>query len=330
MVRAGRSVFLYGCWFVVAGWLYGCSALPTSTRTSQTDQSPQPAGPAISVPPAAIGSLSIAEEKPSASIPEEIPTLVEENNIFFPLRSTIVDDLGKEKLRQHANRLKLNLKETVTLVGYTDDLGSRNYNLAITEERLNAVGDGYGAPQLGGRVADVDLLRRIVLKRCIYGVDYNEMAVELARLGLWLHSLVPGLPLSYLGANLQYGNSLVGVGGIVPGLGLFAIMREEEAARRAGEVASINDLELGDIARGREIQAELEAATAGLHDFYDTLTAGPLVEEDFRALEIEADQIIEGDLSIGTAAALGRARTAARAQAALHWRLSFPAILCSA
>lgn len=197
--------------------------------------------------------------------------------------------------------------------------------LERARERLNAVGDGYGAPQLGDRVADVDLLRRIALKRCIYGVDYNEMAVELARLGLWLHSLVPGLPLSYLGANLQHGNSLVGVGGIVPGLGLFAIMREEEAARRAGEVASINDLELGDIARGQEIQAELEGATVGLRDFYDVLTAGPLLDEDFRALEIEADQIIEGVLSIGTAAALQRARAAARSQAALHWRLAFPA-----
>jgi hypothetical protein len=41
---------------------------------------------------------------------------------------------------------------------------------------------------------------------------------------------------------------------------------------------------------------------------------------------MEADQIIEGDLSIRTAAALGRARDAARAQAALHWRLAFPAV----
>jgi hypothetical protein len=134
------------------------------------------------------------------------------------------------------------------------------------------------------------------------------------------------LPLSYLGANLQYGNSLVGVGGIAPGLGLFAVVREEEAARRAGEVSSINDLELGDIARGREIKTELEAATAGLRDFYDILTAGPLLNEDFRALEIEADQIIEGEVSVQTAAALVRARVAAQAQTGLHWRLAFPAV----
>lgn len=198
--------------------------------------------------------------------------------------------------------------------------------LERARDRLNVVGQGHGAPQLGDRVADVDLLRRTVLKRCVYGVDLNEMAVELARLGLWLHSLVPGLPLSYLGANLQHGNSLVGVGGTVPGIGLFALMREEDAARRAGEVSSINDLELGDIARGREIQAQLEAATAGLHDFYDILTAGPLADEDFRPLEVEADRIIQGDISLATASALGRARSGARAQSALHWRLAFPAV----
>ena len=82
---------------------------------------------------------SIPEPTPIVANEEEIQIIAEENNIFFPLRSTTVDDLGKEKLRQHAARLKLNPKELVTLVGYTDDLGSRNYNLAITEERLSTV-----------------------------------------------------------------------------------------------------------------------------------------------------------------------------------------------
>ena len=65
--------------------------------------------------------------------------VAEENNIFFALRSATVDDAGKEKLRQHADRLKSNRKERVLLVGHSDDQGSRNYNLAITEERLMAV-----------------------------------------------------------------------------------------------------------------------------------------------------------------------------------------------
>lgn len=193
-------------------------------------------------------------------------------------------------------------------------------------ERLNVVGETYGSPQLGDRVADVDLLRRVVLKRCIYGVDFNPMAVELARLGLWLHSLVPGLPLSYLGANLQHGNSLVGVGADVPAIGLFSLQFEEAAAAKAAEVASINDLELGDIARGQELQQELDEATAGLHDYYDVVTAGPLLDRNFAAVELHAETIIERRTDDRIAPNLRAARDAARAQAALHWRLAFPTV----
>ena len=63
------------------------------------------------------------------------------------------------------------------------------------------------------QIRDVDLLKRVVLKRSIYGVDLNPMAVELAKLALWLDAFVPGLPLSYLDHNLRRGNSLVGVVG---------------------------------------------------------------------------------------------------------------------
>ena len=56
------------------------------------------------------------------------------------------------------------------------------------------------------------LLRRQVARSCIYGVDLNRVAVELARLSIWVHTFVPGLPLSFLDHNLIEGNSLTGVG----------------------------------------------------------------------------------------------------------------------
>ena len=56
------------------------------------------------------------------------------------------------------------------------------------------------------------LLRRRVVGSCLYGVDRNALAVQLARVSLWIHSFVPGLPLSYLDRNLVCGDSLVGVG----------------------------------------------------------------------------------------------------------------------
>jgi hypothetical protein len=54
------------------------------------------------------------------------------------------------------------------------------------------------------------LLQRVVMKRCIYGVDLNPMAVELAKVSLWLHSFTIGAPLSFLDHHLRCGNSLIG------------------------------------------------------------------------------------------------------------------------
>jgi hypothetical protein len=61
-------------------------------------------------------------------------------------------------------------------------------------------------------IEDTQLLRRLIARRCIYGVDINPVAVDLARLSIWIHTFVPGLPLSLLDHNLVVGNSLVGIG----------------------------------------------------------------------------------------------------------------------
>ena len=57
---------------------------------------------------------------------------------------------------------------------------------------------------------DRHLVRRIILKRVVYGVDLNPMAVELAKLSPWLHSFTVGAPMSFLDDHLRCGNSLFG------------------------------------------------------------------------------------------------------------------------
>ncbi len=52
---------------------------------------------------------------------------------------------------------------------------------------------------------------RDVVVRCIYGVDLNPMAVELCRVALWIETLEPGKPLSFLDHHIRVGNSLLGV-----------------------------------------------------------------------------------------------------------------------
>ncbi|MDQ0407798.1 MULTISPECIES: Eco57I restriction-modification methylase domain-containing protein [unclassified Streptomyces] len=49
-----------------------------------------------------------------------------------------------------------------------------------------------------------------VVARCIYGVDLNPMAVELAKVSLWLEALEPGKPLGFLDAHVKHGNGLIG------------------------------------------------------------------------------------------------------------------------
>lgn len=49
-----------------------------------------------------------------------------------------------------------------------------------------------------------------VVSRCIYGVDLNPLAAELAKVSLWLETMDPGKPLAYLDAQIKVGNSLIG------------------------------------------------------------------------------------------------------------------------
>lgn len=54
------------------------------------------------------------------------------------------------------------------------------------------------------------LLKRWVVERCVYGVDLNPLAVELAKLALWIETLDPTLPFSFLDHKIKCGNALVG------------------------------------------------------------------------------------------------------------------------
>lgn len=57
---------------------------------------------------------------------------------------------------------------------------------------------------------DIHWARREVVRNCIYGVDLNPMAVELAKLSLWLNTVASNKPLSFLDHHLRCGNSLIG------------------------------------------------------------------------------------------------------------------------
>lgn len=60
-------------------------------------------------------------------------------------------------------------------------------------------------------LTDNVILKRMVMKRCVYGVDVNPLAVELAKVSLWLDSFTIGTPLTFLDHHIRCGDSLIGL-----------------------------------------------------------------------------------------------------------------------
>jgi hypothetical protein len=81
------------------------------------------------------------------------------------------------------------------------------YLAAAAERALSDDGEWMADTNNGARTAE---LRRLVAQRCLYGVDLNPMAVQLARLSLWLTTLARDRPLTFLDHHLAAGDSLLG------------------------------------------------------------------------------------------------------------------------
>jgi hypothetical protein len=125
---------------------------------------------------------------------------------------------------------------------------------------------------------DINLLKRHVLKRCIYGVDLNPMAVELAKVSLWLDAFTLGAPLSFLDHHLRVGNSLVGA--TFPELrdatsGLFSIKYEElkRAIQHVLFVSKMADATAAEASRSAAEYADARRLLSGYRVVFDCLTA---------------------------------------------------------
>ena len=214
-------------------------------------------------------------------------------------------------------------------------------------------------------LTDQAIIRRMVLKRCIYGVDKNPLTVELAKVSLWLHSFTVGAPLSFLDHHLRCGDSLIGmrVQGSIEELrrlsGLFASSAIQHAENATAGMQLIEEMSDADVAEVRESAAlfrEVEATTAtmrGLLDFLcglRWLTAGmkrkerteyesPLVDfleqhsqDAYRLLSLgpgSVDAVSPGSEETSASefeALWSAARAVADRERFLHWEVAFPGV----
>jgi len=186
-------------------------------------------------------------------------------------------------------------------------------------------------------VEDGQLLRRLVLKHCLYGVDLSEMAVEIGRISLWLASFVPGLALTYLGHNLQQGDSLIGVASLEAVRATNPLFLQPQApvpqalhraAELAKELAELQDRTPGEVDGSRLLVGQLEQVQEGAHRVFDCWTAKPFGVDGARELVAAgvAENVISGSMDKQTAQLAADAQSAAKDLKFFHWPLAFPEI----
>ncbi len=118
------------------------------------------------------------------------------------------------------------------------------------------------------------LIRRIILKRVIHGVDSNPMAVELAKVSLWLHTFTVGAPLSFLDHHVRCGNSLFGewvdtVRGELAATGFSLLInsyvqKAMEAAKDMRRIEDLPDIDIGEVKESVEAFDQVQGGVGPL------------------------------------------------------------------
>ena len=214
-------------------------------------------------------------------------------------------------------------------------------------------------------LTDQAIIRRMVLKRCIYGVDKNPLTVELAKVSLWLHSFTVGAPLSFLDHHLRCGDSLIGMrvwdardeirrlGGLSAA---SAVAGAEAATAGMQRIEEMSDADVAEVRESAALFRGVEHTTATLRGLLDFLcglrwlTAGmkkrerteyesPLVDfleqnsqDAYRLLSLgpgAVDAVSPGSVENSAAdfeEMWSDARAVADREGFLHWEVAFPGV----
>jgi hypothetical protein len=198
--------------------------------------------------------------------------------------------------------------------------------------------------------------RRLIAERCLYGVDLNPLAVELAKLSIWLVTLAKDRPFGFLDHSLRCGDSLLGTHRLdqltqlsmnPTGQGqrrLFgqnierAVLEAIELRQRLREtpIRDIRDVEAMahlDTDARRRLEMPESIADAFIGELFASGGNGVGLENALASLTVQAGQVIDGDLDVLTS--MRRKSTAALstdlpgdkpARRPFHWSLEFPEV----
>ena len=190
----------------------------------------------------------------------------------------------------------------------------------------------------------IAIARRVVADRCLYGVDINPMAVEMAKLSLWLITVDANRPFTFLDHAFKCGDSLLGItsleqlenfslrpgGGKQQAFATLNLWRHiDEAKKKREELEALPSDTPEQIAAKAALYAEAEEAVAKLNAAADVLVAVELKGLNGNAYESEreasADQMMDYWAN-GLSELQVYARQKMSGRICLHWTLAFPEI----
>ncbi|MCG3197798.1 MAG: hypothetical protein GHCLOJNM_02289 [bacterium] len=191
------------------------------------------------------------------------------------------------------------------------------------------------------------MARRLIAERCLYGVDKNPMAVEMAKLSLWLTTLDRGRAFTFLDHAIKSGDSLLGVdldqlrtwsldrqgeGAGFPEQEIEKAIGEALAARDKLREFSVNTIE--DVERKEHLLAEADAAMRKLKLGGDLLLGSFFSAPTVRA-RAENEQNTRGRFYAFLHGRISESQLAEEAKNAIgdrrpfHWALEFPEVFLS-
>lgn len=172
------------------------------------------------------------ERKSSGSFftPEDVVVYIVQNTVGEKLKERKESFFREQKDNLDAYKYAINETERFSIAGLLEEsllnfVRQRMLNLSIIDPAMgsghflvyatnfisNSITDILNEIGLEGKTnTETSYWRRWVVESCIYGVDINPLAVELAKLSLWILSMRKDSPLSFLNHHIKCGNSLEG------------------------------------------------------------------------------------------------------------------------
>ena len=247
----------------------------------------------------------------------------------------VLEGLGKGGVPTAAQLLELKICDPA--------MGSGAFLVEVCRQLAERVVEGWkvhgGRPEIPPGEHELVFAGRMVAQKCLYGVDRNPMAVDLAKMSLWLATLAKDEPLTFVDHALRDGDSLVGLtrrqiaaftwkrGVFQPELGVRVddAVADSEAWRQMIREAepTVSQVELEDMWR------EAEAAVDDVRFYGDLAIEAFFVETKVKAREkrrLAHLAAVRDDDTEPHRERLAAKRQAGPPFAPFHWEVEFPEV----